>query len=101
MPTVVVQTNNEHEQFGDSGESETTMSPQQTDVDVSPDNYDETPKYFRPLCEVFEVTKEVELEYEFLVMAVDELGNNSEAVRQKEWRLVMQNKIDLIQKYGT
>lgn len=51
--------------------------------------------------EIDEVTEEVELEDELMIMRIDEPENYTQAVKQKEWKLAMKIEIDSIEKNGS
>lgn len=101
MPDDEMQNDVEQQQTNDARESESTTSPQQTDEKISSENYDETPKYYRSVSEIYDVTEEVEIEDELMIMSINEVGNYIQVVKQKEWKFSIQNEINLIEKKGT
>ncbi|KAL8154922.1 hypothetical protein AgCh_000326 [Apium graveolens] len=59
------------------------------------------PRRFRLLEEIYDETEEVEIEYELLLLGVDEPLNYSQAARKKEWEDAMKVEIDAIEKNNT
>lgn len=99
MPTYDVQPDGE--QGAETEVVGSEIAAQQGDEEINPKNYDETPRKYRSVTEIYDVTEEVELENELMLMSIDEPGNFNQAAAIKEWRVAMQNEIDSIEKNGT
>lgn len=92
-----VQTNAEH----DIGETKPDSPQRESDGEINVENYDETPKQFRSIRDIYSNTEEVELDNELMMIAVEEPKNYEQAVKEQEWRLAMKNEIDSIEQNGT
>lgn len=88
-----VQTNAEH----DIGETKPDSPQRESDGEINVENYDETPKQFRSIRDIYSNTEEVELDNELMMIAVEEPKNYEQAVKEQEWRLAMKNEIDSIE----
>lgn len=89
-----------NEDAEDVGE-ENEMTPPNSPLD--PEKYDDStePKRYRRLSDIYSNSEQVEVEDELLLMGVDEPENYIQAVKEREWRIAMQNEIDSIEGNGT
>lgn len=71
-------------------------------ADSSPETGESsTPKQFRLLSDIYDETKEIEIENELLLLRVDEPLNYSQSIIEKEQEISMKNEIEAIEKNNT